>query len=190
MEIRHEGAADAAAVARVVTEAFADDGRVAALWRDVVATGLRRAGLVAVESGEVVGHAGLSHCWLDARRELVDVLLLSPLSVLPARQQRGIGGALLAAALRAADEYAVPAVFLEGDPGYYGSRGFSPAAAHGCEAPSRRTPAPAFQVALLDGHRPWMSGRVIYPDVWWRHDAAGLRDPELSRIEEALGLPR
>jgi putative acetyltransferase len=32
----------------------------------------------------------------------------------------------------------------------------------------------------------WMAGRLIYPDVWWRHDAAGLRDPELAEIEEQL----
>jgi hypothetical protein len=31
------------------------------------------------------------------------------------------------------------------------------------------------------------SGQVFYRDVWWRHDAAGLRDPMLAEIEEALG---
>ena len=27
----------------------------------------------------------------------------------------------------------------------------------------------AFQVALLPSHEPWMTGRVIYRDVWWEH---------------------
>ena len=31
-----------------------------------------------------------------------------------------------------------------------------------------------------------MTGRLVYPDVWWRHDAAGLRDPRLAEIEELL----
>jgi putative acetyltransferase len=29
-----------------------------------------------------------------------------------------------------------------------------------------------------------MTGRVVYPDVWWRRDAAGLRDPLLAELEE------
>ena len=77
--------------------------------------------------------------------------------------------------------------FLEGDPGYYGRRGFERASAHGFEAPSRRIPDPAFQVALLDAHEAWMTGRVLYRDVWWEHDCAGLRDPLLAQLEQSLG---
>ncbi len=33
-----------------------------------------------------------------------------------------------------------------------------------------------------------MTGRLVYPDVWWRHDSAGLRDPELAEVEAALGF--
>ena len=29
-----------------------------------------------------------------------------------------------------------------------------------------------------------MTGQVVYRDVWWRHDAAGLRDPRLSDLEQ------
>jgi putative acetyltransferase len=136
----------------------------------------------------VVGHVALSHGWLDARRELVDVLILSPLSVTPDRQGEGTGTALVAAAIGTAQELGAPAVFLEGSPAYYGRRGFQPAKRWRFEAPSRRTPEPAFQVALLPGHAGWMEGRVVYHDVWWEHDAAGLRDPELARIERALGV--
>ena len=106
MEIRDALPADAADVRRVVAAAFGD-GRgdhgdeVADLWDDVVAAGHVRASLVAVEDGEVVGHVGISHSWLDARRELVDVLVLSPLSVVPDRQRGGVGTALVAAAVEA-----------------------------------------------------------------------------------------
>ena len=34
----------------------------------------------------------------------------------------------------------------------------------------------------------WMTGRVVYPEVWWRHDSTGLRDPDLAEVEAALGL--
>jgi putative acetyltransferase len=188
VEVRAQGAGETDAVNRVITEAFADGGDVAALWTDVVARGLDRASLVAVDGGDVVGHIGLSHGWLDARRELVDVLILSPLSVRPDRQGEGAGTALVAAAIGNAKGLGAPAVFLEGSPSYYGRRGFQPAGRWGFEAPSRRTPEPAFQVALLSGHVGWMVGRVVYHDVWWEHDRAGLRDPDLARIERDLGI--
>ena len=37
---------------------------------------------------------------------------------------------------------------------------------------------------LLEAFEDWMTGRVVYPEVWWRHDAAGLRDPDLAFLED------
>jgi putative acetyltransferase len=143
---------------------------------------------VAVVDGEVVGHVGVSHCWIDARRELVEACVLSPLSTSPAHQGAGIGTALVAAAVDAARRLGRPALFLEGSPAYYGRRGFEPASAYGFEAPSVRVPPPAFQVVPLVVLPEWMTGRVVYPEVWWRHDSTGLRDPDLAEVEAALGL--
>jgi len=187
VEIRAQSLGEADAVGQVITDAFADRGQVAALWADVVARGLDRASLVAVDGDDVVGHVGLSHGWLDARRDLVDVLILSPLSVRPHRQGEGIGTALVGAAIDSAQRLGAPSLFLEGSPAYYGRRGFQRASDMGFEAPSRRTPEPAFQVALLSGYAGWMAGRVVYRDVWWEHDKAGLRDPRLAEIERVLG---
>jgi putative acetyltransferase len=174
-------------VASVIRAAFADEGeQVANLWAELEQSDALRASLVAEQDGAVVGHVGLSHSWLDARRELVDVWVLSPLSVVPDRQRSGIGTRLVAAALDEAVARETPLLFLEGDPGYYGARGFDRASEHGFAAPSSRTPEPAFQVARFAGHEAWMTGQVIYRDVWWRHDLAGLRDPMLAEIEEML----
>jgi putative acetyltransferase len=129
---------------------------------------------------------GLSHSWVDARRELVDVWVLSPLSVVPHRQRSGIGTRLVQAALQAASEGGAPLLFLEGDPGYYGARGFERADRLGFAPATARTPAPAFQVARFEGHEEWMTGRLVYRDIWWRHDLAGLRDPLLAQVEQAL----
>lgn len=186
MDIRDQRPHEKDAVTRVITEAFADEGRVATVWANVVIRKLDRASIVAVDEGVVIGHVGVSHAWLDARQRLIDVLVLSPLSVQPRRQGHGVGTALVSAAIAAADRMSVPALFLEGDPGYYGNRGFDRASGHGFEAPSRRIPESAFQVALLSSHAEWMTGRVIYRDVWWEGDAAGLRDPDLARIERVL----
>ncbi|WP_181410626.1 GNAT family N-acetyltransferase [Nocardioides humi] len=191
IEIRVQRPDESDAVLRVIGDAFGAEGAsVVAVWSDVVARGLDRAQLVAVEADaddEVVGHVGLSHGWLDARRSLVDVLVLSPLSVAPSRQREGVGGALLAAAVAEADRLGAPVVVLEGDPGYYGRHGWSPAADLGIEPPTRRVPRPAFRAVPLASYESWMTGRVIYRDVWWEHDSTGLRDPLLARLEAGLG---
>ena len=171
----------------VIEAAFGDDGAgVAALWRELEESGRVLASLVAEQDGEVVGHVGLTGAWVDARQALVDVWLLSPLSVRPDRQHRGTGTALVAAAVETAREAGAPLLFLEGAPGFYGDRGFERASAHGFAPATDRTPDPAFQVVRFDAAESWMTGRLVYPDVWWRHDAAGLRDPVLAEMEEKL----
>ena len=176
------------AVDRIISAAFTGEGeKVGNLWTELEQSDALRASLVVEQDGVVVGHVGLSHAWLDARRELVDVWLLSPLSVVPDRQGSGIGTRLLAAAVDEAMAGETPLLFLEGDPYYYGARGFERASEHGFAAPSSRTPEPAFQVVRFSGYQDWMTGQVIYRDVWWRHDCAGLRDPMLAEIEERLG---
>jgi putative acetyltransferase len=192
VEIRDVRPEDADAVRRVVAAAFGD-GRgehgteVADLWDAVVAAGHVRASLVAAADGEAVGHVGLSHAWVDARRALVDVLVLSPLSVLPDRQGRGVGTALLAAAIERGRALGAPALFLEGSPTYYAARGFSRGSAYGFAPPTERVPDPAFQVVVYETHEDWMTGRLVYRDVWWEHDSTGLRDPELAEVEARFG---
>ena len=178
---RHE---DEAAVRRVVTEAFGDQGEtVAALVAELRATH-GRVELVAEEGGAVVGHVLLSRSWVDARRALVEVLVLSPLGVLPAHQGRGWGTVLVAAAIAEARRVGAPAVFLEGSPDYYGARGFEAATPRGFGRPSTRVPEPGFQVAVLDAHEEWMTGALVYCEPFWTHDCVGLRDPRLSEIEQ------
>jgi putative acetyltransferase len=191
LQIRPEQAGDRESVRRVIVAAFGDGGReqhgedVADIW-----SGLgehRRSGLVAEENGAIVGHVGLSGAWVDARQDLVDVWVLSPLSVVPDRQRSGIGTALVAAAVETARGSGTPALFLEGSPLYYGARGFGRADGFGfLPAALERTPRAAFQVVVFEAHEPWMTGQLIYPDIWWRHGAAGLRDPGLAEVEERL----
>jgi putative acetyltransferase len=173
-------------VAPVIRAAFggAHGHDVADLWAEVVREGLDLAALVDEQDGAIVGHVGLSRAWLDARRELVDIWMLSPLSVLPARQRTGIGSGLLVAAVDAAHAAGAPMLVLEGSPSYYGSRGFERASRYGIHPASARTPDAACRVVLFEGHEDWMTGQVVYRDVWWRHDAAGLRDPRLSDVEQ------
>jgi putative acetyltransferase len=177
MIIRPQDPTDDAAVRDVVTAAFGGEGPAVARLLDLLdASGHRAAALVAQDdAARVVGHVQLSRSWVDARERLVDGLVLSPLSVHPQRQGGGIGTALVAAAVAAATALGAPAVFLEGSPDFYGSRGFVRAGPLGFTRPSVRIPEAAFQVALLPAHEPWMIGALVYCDPFWVTDSVGLR---------------
>jgi putative acetyltransferase len=125
----------------------------------------------------LVGHVQLSKSWLDAPRRLVEVLVLSPLGVLPGRQRQGVGGQLVNHALREANRVGAPMVFLEGSPRYYSRFGFETASRCGFTAPSVRIPDAAFQVVTLPSYEPWMSGALVYAEEFWAFDCVGLRDP-------------
>lgn len=185
MRIRAAGPGDAAAVREVVLAAFDHHREVADLVEELRDTGRMVLELVAVEQDEVVGHVALDDCWVDDEEAVVWSVVLSPLSVRPDRQGTGVGTRLVAAALDAARERGEAYVFLEGSPAYYGARGFSRADAHGFLRPTDRIPGPAFQVAVLEDRG--TRGRIVYPDVFWRHDATGLRGETLARLRAAVG---
>lgn len=123
----------------------------------------------------LIGHVMLTRCWLDAEDRLLTLPVLSRLAVHPDHQGRGVGEALIAYAIGRARDAGSIGVVLEGDPRYYRRHGFEPAEAWGLRRPSPRIPHAAFQWVRLPAHEPWMRGQVVYPDVFWRFDAVGLR---------------
>jgi putative acetyltransferase len=176
MIVRDQRPADAAAIRRLLTAAFADDGRVADLADALTARPDRPAApLVAELDGVAIGYVQLSAGWVDAPPRTVDVLVLSPLGVLPEHQRQGVGRALCQAAIERAETLGAPAVFLEGDPGYYRRLGWERASARGFTSPSVRIPDAAFQVRCLPSWQAWMSGALVYNDTFWAMDCVGLR---------------
>jgi len=178
--IRQERGDDHPAVHALHLAAFEGDEHVPALADAlrVAAAPVAPMSFVATRGEQVVGHVLLSAGRLDAPRRIVDVLVLSPLGVLPQFQNQGIGTRLIEHALAAADAHRAPLVFLEGSPHYYAKRGFERADELGFRSPSLRIPAPAFQVARLTAHEPWMTGTLVYSDTFWALDCVGLRDNE------------
>jgi putative acetyltransferase len=178
MDVRSEKVADRSAVRALHLAAFGDHGEVVASLvddlRDAVA---RDEGLllVAEERGEVIGHAVFSESLLDTPSSLVPVHVLSPIGVLPAWQNRGVGTALIRRGVELLNERNVPLLFLEGAPEYYSRHGFEPAVPLGFGKPSVRIPNAAFQVLRLDAYEPWMTGTLVYAEAFWRHDVVGLR---------------
>ncbi|MEA3017113.1 MAG: putative acetyltransferase [Sphingomonadales bacterium] len=121
--IREERPGDRAAV-RAVTEAAFGTGDEAGLVERLHADGDVEIALVAEEEGRIVGHVLFSRMAAPFR-----ALGLGPVSVEPARQGSGIGSSLIGAGLARAREGRWDAVFVLGDPDYYGRFGFTLAAA-------------------------------------------------------------
>jgi putative acetyltransferase len=87
--------------------------------------------LVVEIDGDIVGHVQMSMAQVGE----TDVLALGPIGVLPDRQRRGIGSALVRAALEEAADRGEPAVILLGDPSFYAPLGFVPGSRYGLRNP-------------------------------------------------------
>jgi putative acetyltransferase len=182
VEFRSEVAADRPAVWRVLEAAFADEGPLICALVDRLRAhpcGRDGLGIVGVDNGQVVAHAMVTRGRLDALRSLVDVAVLSPVAVHPDQQGQGIGTALVRRGIEVAGAARFPALFLEGDPAFYGRVGFLAGRPLGLRKPSLRIPDDAFQVVLLPAYENWMTGTLVYPDPFWDLDCVGLRDPAL-----------
>ena len=163
MDIRQETPADYEAVYQLVREAFASaelsDGRE----QDLVAA-LRNSpafipelSLVAVEGRSIIGHI----LFTEVRVGTETALALAPLSVLPSRQRRGIGLALMEAGHDAARRLGYGYSTVLGHPGYYPKAGYVPAGVYGIRPPFD-VPGEAFMALRLDSGAPRLDGTVLY----------------------------
>lgn len=161
IHIREERPADIAAIRRVVEGAF--KGRAEADIVDKLRAQDRFAiSLLAAVGGSIVGHVLLTDVRLLDAPAAIRGAGLAPLAVRPAFQRRGIGGALMRAALDAARAAGYHYVVLLGDPNYYRRFGFRTAADFGlvCEFDA---PAEAFlALELVPGALHGVAGTVRY----------------------------
>lgn len=177
--LRLEASGEERAVRDLVEAAFTDEPVVGELVDRLRASPdwIQGMSFVAEIDGRIVGHVLFTRALLDAPRRLVEVLVLSPVSVIPDRQGAGVGTALIRHGLddvrRRRPE---PLVFLEGAPGFYGRIGFEAAGPLGLRRPSLRIPEPAFQVMRMPGWERWMTGTLVYPRAFWDLDCVGLRE--------------
>lgn len=140
LTIRQEQQADHRACEEVVREAFFNRYRPGC-QEHLILHKIRNSpgflpwhSLVAEYDGQVIGQVLLSPARLqndavqtDASADGAPLLALGPLCVLPAAAGRGVGSALMRAAIHSAREHGAHALFLTGDPRYYHRFGFQAA---------------------------------------------------------------
>lgn len=152
MIIRDEIPADAAAIHRLVEEAFRPMP-FSDQTEQFVVDALRRAGamtlsLVAEADGSVVGHVAFSPATIDGRD--IGWFGLGPLAVAPDHQRQGIGSALVREGLARLAEHGAAGCLLVGNPAYYGRFGFR----NPPDLVVPGVPPQAFQVLPLSGAVP------------------------------------
>ncbi len=172
-EIRDSGPDDSAAIGALYAAAFPDEDLLP-LVGELLQDGALALSLVATVGACLAGHAVFTRC--DIEEDGQAVALLGPLAVAPARQRQGIGSALVRAGLKRLRHAGVAAVYVLGDPGYYGRLGFAPETA---VAPPYPLPADwrgAWQsICLAEGTSPprrpppgLRRGSLCVPQPWRR----------------------
>lgn len=126
MQIQLERPTDAAAIRRLTEIAFTgipySDGTEARIVDALRAAGALTISLVAIEAGEIIGHAAFSPVTINGVAG--EWYGLAPVSVLPDRQRQGIGQALIRDGLARLQSMKAAGCVVLGDPGYYGRFGF------------------------------------------------------------------
>jgi len=160
MKIRPERPADHAAIATLVTAAFAtaphSSGTETAIVDALRDAGALTLSLVAEDHSRIVGHVAFSPVTIDGAAG--GWFGLGPIAVHPDRQGSGIGRALIEEGLRQLCERDAVGCVVLGDPAYYGRFGFR-------SDPALRypdVPAEYFQRLSFSGTEP--SGAVAYHD--------------------------
>jgi putative acetyltransferase len=163
--IRAERVADHSAIEEVVRAAFAGHPDEVALFVERIRASehfVPALALVAEDASGLIGHVILS--WVGLESQSRDKILnLTPMSVRPDRQRRGVGTRLIRELLGRAEAADEPALMVEGIPEYYPRFGFERASPLGFTAPHPRIPDEAFMVKRLPGYSPQLAGRIEYP---------------------------
>lgn len=152
MTISKERPQDIEAISRLTEAAFRNE-EYSSHTEHFIVNALRRTGqlsisLVAAEHDEILGHVAISPVSISSG--VTGWYGLGPISVRPDRQGKGIGSALMWAALQQLRQQGAAGCVVLGDPAYYGRFGFK---AHpGLELP--HVPPEYFQALSFTGELP------------------------------------
>lgn len=165
LKLRESTASDVSAIVELYDAAIPGED-LKPLLRDLLAGRSDVLSLVWTDDGTVVGHAAFSVCGIEGRQR--QVALLGPLAVLPERQRKGLGAALVRGGLNRLERGGISSVFVLGDPAYYGALGFK----------TERNVVPPYPLSA-EWREAWQSidlwecelscrGQLIVPEPWRR----------------------
>jgi putative acetyltransferase len=152
-DIRDERPEDIAAIRAVVEAAFPQPAEADLVDR-LRADGDSVFSLVAIDDGHVIGHILFSKLTAPFR-----ALGLAPVSVLPDRQNAGIGSRLIRAGLERAAQDGWQGAFVLGEPEYYGRFGFDAEVARNFTSPYAGR---YFMALALNNELPVTKGNIIH----------------------------
>ncbi len=162
-EIRRGIAADGHAIEALYRRTFPDEDLVP-LVRDLLDEPDRTVSLVAVIDSDLVGNIIFTKCAIDDGHQ--KVALLAPLAVSPEWQRQAIGSALVRTGLQQLRQEGCSAVYVLGDPAYYGRLGFSPERSVRTPYPLPSEWADAWQSQILGVADGPACGKLSLPEVW------------------------
>jgi len=119
-------------------------------------------------AGDIIGHLLLSPCPVedDAGTVGTTVLAIGPVAVRPSAQRRGVGAALMYAAMSLAIARGAPALVLLGHADYYPRFGFESARGVGLQPPADEWPDHVWMARRLPAWDESMRGTVRYPEAF------------------------
>ena len=162
-EIRHAVASDRRAIEALYPRAFTDEDLLP-LLRDLFNSPDDTISLVAVIDSNLVGNVFFTRCAVDRGHR--EAALLAPLAVAPDRQRQGIGSALVREGLQRLRKEGIRAVYVLGDPSYYGRLGFSPERSVRAPYTLPAEWADAWQSRCLGDDGVPAAGNLSLPEFW------------------------
>jgi len=128
MHIREANDKDAEDIKNLHLQAF-DDSDAAVIADFAVSllyekSSIKTISLVAIEDDEIIGHVAFSPVFLGDSNEHF-AYILAPLAVLPGKQNKRVGSALVRDGIDKVSSSGAHMVFVYGDPGYYSRFGFN-----------------------------------------------------------------
>lgn len=163
IRIRPEMASDWAAIEALLGEAFGGDDEAALVAR-LREEGLVVAALVAQTQTSIVGHVVLSSLDVAVDGRSIRAAALAPMAVRVDHQRRGVGSALVPAAIEAARRAGIDALVVVGHPSYYPRFGFSADLARKLASPF--TGPALMALELRPGALSGSEGSIIYPSAF------------------------
>lgn len=125
--------------------------------------------LVAVnqKTDKVIGHILLSKITIDQDDRKNDSLALAPISVLPTYQNKGIGKALIEAAIKKATELDHESIVVLGHPSYYPKFGFEKSSKWQIQAPFDVPEEALMAIELKENALSHVSGIIQYSNAFF-----------------------